>query len=117
MILYLNNCLNRDHKYHYGNGAYYDLYTVGNQADKATNLIIGQECIVASKNEQQVIFSWFKFLCEKIMVDENNDRVRVFFGDLFKTECFEKAEAANIAIYSPFFDKNGNFKRQSVIQK
>lgn len=118
MIVYMNNCLNRDHVKWYGNGAFYDLYTTGVQAEKANNLSVGQECIVATKtSDKDILFSWFKFLSEEIKIDENNDRVRVFYGEYIKSDRYSKKDAANTALYAPFFDKNCNFKRQSVIER
>ena len=47
MIVYLNNCKGREHERIFGSGAFYDLATGGYQPTKATNLSVGQQCIVA----------------------------------------------------------------------
>lgn len=118
MVVYLNNCRGFDHADVYGTGAFYDLYSAGNKhSDKANNICVGQECIVASKTkDNNIVFSWYKFIREDSMIDEENKSVRVFFGDFIKSDNYSKRDAAKSALYSPFFDKNGNFKRQSVIE-
>lgn len=119
MIIYLNNCRGRDHTEKYGSAAFYDLNTVGRQATKANNLSVGQQCIVATRaNDGQIVFSWYSFLRETDMIDEEDKiQYRVFFGKFIKSETLSQGEAAREGLYSTFFDKNGNFKRHSVIQR
>jgi hypothetical protein len=50
------------------------------------------------------------------MPDKTGTPWRVFFGELVKSDILSKRDAAHDALYSAFFDKNGHFKRQSVIQ-
>ena len=118
MIVYFNNCQGREHAMMYGSGAFYDLGTVGFQANKANNLKVGQECIVAEPTrDNQIAFRWFSFSHETVMLDNADNPCRVFFGKFIKLDTRPKLDAARDGIYSPFFDKNGNFKRQSVIQR
>lgn len=118
MIVYFNNCHGRDHVRIYGIGAFYDLDTVGLQATKAKNLRVGQKCIVVSPSiDGQIVFNWFSFLRETLMPDDTGTFCRVFFGTPIKSEILLKVDAAREQFYSMFFDKNGNFKRQSIIQK
>lgn len=118
MIIYLNNCKNRDHKLLFGSDAFYDLGVDGVQATKAMNLKAGQQCIVAQiLVDGKIVFSWFSFSHETVMLDNTNTRQRAFFGSFIKSDTLFKKDAAQNKIYSPFFDKKGNFKRQSVIQR
>ena len=56
MIIFFNNCHGDDYT-HYGSGAFYDLNITGFQATKATNLSVGQQCIVAAWKEYGLIFT------------------------------------------------------------
>lgn len=116
-IVYLNNCNSRDHARMFGEGAFYDLDIVGYQATKAKNLKVGQQCVVATpENNGQIVFTWYSFLSEAVKPDDTGTRCRVLFGKFISSETFSKMEAAHVEPYSRFFDKNGNFKRQSVIE-
>lgn len=118
MIVYLNNCKRYEHEKIYGSGAFYDLNTVGFQATQANNLSVGQQCIVATpKNDGQIVFSWYSFLRESVKPDDTGTPWRVFFGKFIKSDKLSKGAAARNGLYSQFFDKNGNFKRRSVIQR
>jgi hypothetical protein len=119
MIIYFNNCRGRDYTRIYKkNGIFYDLKTVGIQANQVPGLRVGQECIVAAPaTNGQVNFSWFSFLYEDPLTDETGARNRVLFGDLIKSESLSKEKAARHSVYSAFFDKNGHFKRRSVIKR
>ena len=116
MIAYFNNCHGRDYKLIYGSGVFFDLNTVGIQATKATDLSAGQQCIVVAPGaEGQIVFSWFSFLREDQKPDENGNPCRVLYGDFIKSLTLLKKVAAHDNQFSAFFDKNGHFKRQSVI--
>ena len=118
MIVYFNNCQRREHERIYGSGAFYDLNTFGSQATKAHNLGVGQQCIVATpEKDGMVVFSWYELLRESDMPDDKGDRYRVFFGKRIKSGTLSKGDAARDGLYSTFFDKNGKFKRPSVIQR
>ena len=117
MIIFLNNCHGNDYS-HYGTGAFYDLKTTGRQATQVPILYAGQQCIVAEPAaEGQIIFSRFSFLNEKQATDKFGKTLRVLFGKFIKSDTLLKTDAARDALYSMFFDKNGHFKRQSVIQR
>lgn len=118
MIVYLNNCNRREHERIYGSGAFYDLATVGYQATRANNLSVGQQCIVATpEKDGKIVFSWYEFLREAVKKDDEGNSCRVFFGHRIKSDTLSKGDAARDRLYSTFFDKDGNFKRQSVIQR
>lgn len=118
MIVYFNNCNRREHERIFGSGAFYDLDTVGYQATKANNLSVGQQCIVATpESDGQIAFRWYKFWREAVKPDDEGHPCRVFFGKPIKSDKLSKGDAARDGIYSTFFDKNGNFKRHSVIQR
>jgi serine/threonine protein kinase len=116
-IIYLNNCLGRDHVRLFGKGAFYDLSTTGFQSTKARNLRFGQECIVATRgHDDEIVFSWFSFVREDVKRDDTGRPCRVFFGEFNRSEKYPKAEAVRKEPYSAFFDIHGNFKRHSVIE-
>jgi len=111
MIVYFNNCQGKNHRL-YGKDAFYDLWATDS---RATNLSAGQECIVATKAKNgDITFSWFSLSHEAPNRYEGRPS-RVFYGDFIKSHTYSKAEAARTEPYSTFFDKNGNFKRQSVV--
>lgn len=113
---YLNNCANRDHKSLFGYDAFYDLDTTGIQATKHYEFRPGDFCVVASQPSAEIIsFSWYKFKEFRLAVDDRGSNCRVLTGDFEKEESMPKKDAANHKYYRPFFDKNGNFKRQSVL--
>lgn len=113
---YLNNCANRDHKKLYGDDAFYDLDTSGSQATKHYDFRRGDLCVVASQPTAETItFAWYKFIEFRFFVDDKGMNCRVLFGTFEKDESMPKTDAAEHKYYLPFFDKNGNFKRQSVL--
>lgn len=116
---YFNNCRARNHAVLYPAGAFYDLYRFGRQANMATGLRPGDECVVATPAEGgDIDFTWFSFTHEGIMEmpDEPGTKVRVQFGKRIRSEYLPKAEAARSDLYSVFFNVKGHFKRPSVIQ-
>jgi hypothetical protein len=113
---YLNNCVNRDHRALFGPDAFYDLDTSGSQAEKQFIFRPGEFCVVADQSiVDQVHFSWYKFTGSRLATDDLRQSVRVLLGTFEKEESMSKSEAAKHKYYRPFFDKNGNFKRQSVL--
>lgn len=113
---YLNNCANRDHTKIYGPDVFYDLDTSGRQAEKQFIFRPGEWCVVASAPAPGVIrFAWYKFTSSRLATDENQQQVRVLCGTFEKDESMSKTEAASHKYYRPFFNKNGDFKQQSVI--
>ncbi len=117
MPRFFNNCRARDHVGIYGGSAFYDLNRTGKQAETATDLKRGEECIVATPNEDgDIEFVWFSFTQEKIMPDENGVATRVQFGKRLQSETLSKKRAAKAQPYAVFFNVNGHFKRPSVIK-
>ena len=118
LIVYFNNCRNRDHVGLFERRAFYDLNTTGVQAKQATNLPPGQECVVATTDADKVRFTWYSLICERLMRERIDDGVecRVFIGTEVFSEALSKVEAANDPLYSPFFNVNGHFKQLSTIQ-
>jgi hypothetical protein len=118
MLVCFNNCNGRDHERIFGDGAFYDLDAVGHQATKANHLSPGQQCIVATpESDGKIAFRWYRLSHEAIQPDDEGRPCRVFFGTRIKTDRLSKGDAARDKIYSAFFDKNGNFKRHSVIRR
>jgi hypothetical protein len=116
-MFFFNNCHGREHARMYGSGAFYDLNTSGYQATLANHLSVGEQCIVASpSSDGRIDFDWYSFLRETVKPDDTDTPCRVFFGRLIKSETLSRADAINDALYSTFFDINGNFKRHSVLR-
>jgi hypothetical protein len=117
MPRFFNNCRARDHVGIYGENAFFDLGLDGKQAEMATDLKRGEECVVATPNEDGDIgFVWFSFTEEKIMLDENGISQRVQFGKRLRSDTLSKTEAAETEPYSVFFNVNGHFKRPSIVK-
>ena len=118
MPVFFNNCRCRDHAGLFGPTAFYDLNPTGREAEMATNLKPGEECIVASYQDGEVVFRWFSFSRESLLRDpgQPGTMVRVFFGKMTKSKRLSKAKAAKTEPYSVFFNVVGNFKRPSVIK-
>ena len=119
MPVFFNNCRCRDHVGLFGATAFYDLNTTGLQAKMATNLQPGQECVVASYDENGgVLFGWYTLTKESIEPDpaEPGMKVRVFRGKPIKSEQLSKSKAAKTKPYSVFFNKRGDFKRPSIVK-
>ena len=120
LVVYFNNCKNREHERLFGRGAFYDLNVTGIQALQAVGLQGGQDCVVATTApDDRVIFTWYSFLGERLLRERSNDadhtRYRVFFGDPLLAETFSKEDAAAHPRYSAFFNVKGHFKQQSTI--
>jgi hypothetical protein len=101
----------------YGSGAFYDLDTTGYQATLANNLTKGESCVVASLAAVgRIDFDWYKFRREIVKPDNKGVHCRALFGNHFKSATLSRDKAREDGIYSRFFDKNGNFKRHSVLR-
>jgi hypothetical protein len=113
-----NNAWARAHARLYGLGAFYDLNLTGVQATYATTLRAGDSCVVATPaTDGKIAFDWYAFEREAVQPDETATPVRVLFGTFRKSDPLRKSDAARDARYAVFFDKNGNFKRQSVLHR
>ena len=115
----MNNCRQRDHRTIYANDdAFYDLATIGPQAEQATNIRAGDTCVVATLADEvgQITFTSFLFVREDIRRDTTGTLQRVLFGTKMESDTISKTGASQ-GIYSAFFNKSGQFKRQSVIQR
>jgi hypothetical protein len=117
-MFFFNNCLQREHARIFGSGAFYDLNTTGFQSPLAKNLSVGEHCIVATPVKGgQIEFGWWLFSKETIKPDDDGKPCRVLFGTPSKSETLSKGDAARDGQYSIFFNKKGDFKRQSVLQR
>ena len=115
-IVYFNNCKRRDHVAIFGPNAFFDLGISGRQGNQATDLPIGQRCVVASYDKTgRTVFDWHSLAKETVLTDLNDELCRVFFGPLLAKETLSKSSAAESAQYSTFFNVNGDFKRPSVL--
>jgi hypothetical protein len=117
-MYYFNNSRRRPHGRLYGSGAFFDLNTTGVQRRQARNLMPGEECIVATPDRDgAIVFSWFSFAREEMREDETGTPVRVLFGRHLKSERLSKGDAASDPRFQVLFDRNNNFKRQSVFHR
>jgi hypothetical protein len=117
MPRFFNNCCARDHVGIYGGTAFYDLGCTGRQGKMATDLKRGEECVVATPDENgDIEFVWFSFTHETNRPDENGIPSRVQCGKRLRSEILSKRRAAKTEPYSVFFNINGHFKRPSVIR-
>jgi hypothetical protein len=118
MTFYFNNAHARDHARIFGRGAFYDLSLTGVQATYATTLRVGDSCIVATPStDGHIAFDSYAFEREAVRPDDTATPVRVLFGAFRKSDRLRKGDAARDVRYAVFFDKNGNFKRQSVLHR
>ena len=135
MTIFFNNCWNKDHIdiYNSGNSTvgevpFYDFYLDEKfyGYKYMSQLQPGDECIVACYDndedelEAHVLFEHYEFVRREIQKpydDDNEKDSVVFFGCLKRTEPhIRKPDAAKHPLYAKFFDRNGNFKRLSVMQ-
>jgi hypothetical protein len=117
-MFFFNNCKTFNHASTYGIAdAFFDLDTTGFQATQATNLSPGETCIVATKeNDGRIRFTSYSLSRIEVKPYEGHPW-RVFCGTPLKFETLSKVDAARDGLYSIFFNKNGDFKRQSVLQR
>lgn len=118
-MFFFNNCLGRRYSNIYGIAdAFYDLRKTGFQKNQATTFSTGEECIAATAIEDgQIRFTRFRLARVETGLDERGDHERVFCGPALQSDTLSKSDAARNVRYSIFFDKNGHFKRQSVLQR
>ena len=118
-MYFFNNCIGRRHASIYEeDDAFYDLDTKGFQSTKARHLSEGEQCVVVSPGpDGRWSFTRFSFMRESIKPDERGELQRVLIGKRINVETLSKVDAAKNPLYSVFFDKNGNFKRQSVLER
>ncbi len=118
LIVYFNNCHNRDHVALFGNGSFFDLATTGRQGLQARDLRPGQPCVVAEwAPDKRIVFDWYAFGYEALLQDEHGAPDRVFYGRLFASETMAKEAAAASARYAPLFRSTGHLKIGSVFRK
>ena len=124
VTFFFNNCHGREHARLFGSGAFFDLETTKDsqirQGEKLiTRLSAGDECIVATRaTDGQMVFTSYSFdrVTDRPNPDHHGMPCSVFFGTAGTSETLSKGDAAQHPIYSVFFGKTGNFKRQAVIQ-
>jgi hypothetical protein len=118
LIVYFNNCHNRDHVALFGSGAFFDLGTTGRQGLQARDLSPGQPCVVAEwAPDKRIVFDWYSFGYAALLQDEHGAPDRVFYGRLFASETMAKEQAVTSARYAPLFRSTGHLKIGSVFRK
>src|SRR5690242_17244719 len=96
LVVYFNNCHNRDHVALFGSGAFFDLATSGRQGTQARDLQPSQRCVVAEwAPDNRIVFDWYSFTYEAVLRDEQGAPDRVFFGRLFASETLPKEAGAH----------------------
>lgn len=117
LVVYFNNCHNRDHVALFGNGAFFDLGTTGRQGSQALGLLPGQPCVVAEwAPDKRIVFDWYSFGYEALLQDEHGAPDRVLFGRLFSSDTLSKESAAASPKYAPLFRATGHLKIGSVFR-
>ncbi len=118
LVVYFNNCHNRDHVALFGSGAFFDLGTSGRQGTQARNLQPGQPCVVVEWATDKLLrLDWYAFRYEALLPDEHGAPDRVFFGRLFASDDLSKEASARTERYAAFFRSNGHIKIGSVFHK
>ncbi len=116
MIVLFNNCHGRRHAELFGSGAFYDLGMKDSHRRQLPGILPGTECIVVGvERAGDVEFQHYSFSREEPR-PEGQRTVRVFFGDLIRSEILPKGEACTREPYAHFFDKNGKLKRLSALR-
>ncbi len=127
---YLNNLKNRQHTQLFGDGAFFDLDADGYQGNLITHMSADRSIVTFNNGvclnkgdavqvytygidqgpvaNRSVVFNHYIF---KLIQDLGG--ARVFIGESKAEECLSRQKAQEI--YSGLFDRNGNFKRGSVI--
>jgi hypothetical protein len=117
-MFFFNNCNTFDHAKGYGiPDAFFDLATTGFQATQATHFRPAKYASLRQKNKTGRFGSPGIHFRVWRRSRTKNSPWRVFCGSPLKSEKLSKGDAARDGICSIFFDKNGNFKRQSVLQR
>ena len=110
--VYFNNCRQRDHVFHYGKNAFFDLSSDYDESD----IVVGCSCVVAAYTDDgQVKFDTYVLRSMRRKPDKRGTVLLVFFGDLQSTVTMAKAKAAKSKAYSKFFNSVGHFKRLSLV--
>jgi hypothetical protein len=116
MIVLFNNCHGRKHAELFGPGVFYDLGMKEAHQRALPGILPGTECIVVNgERAGDLEFVHYSFAREEPRLDGNRT-VRVFFGDLIRSEVLPRSEACTREPYAHFFDKNGHLKRLSALR-
>ncbi|MGY0195638.1 hypothetical protein ACWA7J_11265 [Leptothrix sp. BB-4] len=121
MVIRMIHLDGRDHELIYGAGAFFDLNLSGAQAGMLPVIHVGQECVVASYDgpgkglARRVLFKTYQFEREENLPDSRFVLSRVFFGRLESKVVLSKGDALKLPRYMAFFNRNGAFKRRSVV--
>lgn len=114
-----NNCAGRDHADAFNRAdAFFDLNTYGRQLNQATELTVGDQCIVAQAANPADEIQFDTFLLESInlLPDKyTGDTCRVFCGSLLQSETLARTEAHEHPLYGAVLNKNSHFKQTSVV--
>ncbi len=114
-----NNCAGRDHADVFNRrAAFFDLNTYGRQENQATELTVGERCVVAQAATAADEIQFDTFLLESIdlLPDKyTQETCRVFCGSLIRSETLARAEAHEHPLYGAVLDKNTHFKQTSVV--
>ena len=114
MTVYCNNCQGKDHQtLHNSPDAFFDLWP--KHYHLAPNLKSDQECIVATRVNGQITFSWFKFT-RALPGTYQTKPCKVFYGKCMKTSGpYSQAQAAGIV--GTFFNSRGHFNQWPILMR
>ena len=114
-----NNCVGRDHADAFNRSdAFFDLNTYGRQENQATELKVGERCVVAqaATPSDEIQFDTFLVKSIQFLPDKyTGDTCRVFCGKLQRSETLPRIDACTHPIYGVIFNKKTHFKQTSVV--
>jgi hypothetical protein len=115
----MNNCRGYPHAKTYGSGAFFDMGKTGKQAQYDLSMENGQLCVVIRRDGDNDRLDWWKFThaIDRLHPEDGRIPVRVFFGEWVKSVSLTRGGAIKTDPYCHFFDKNGNFKRHSILRR
>lgn len=120
-LIFFNNAKGAEHAKMYGDPhAFYDLGTDGYQSTKATDLSVGQVCVVCHKPDtnDDIRFTWHALSDVYNSLDDTQDvEWRVFVGEQLLDETHTRDDATTHPVYKHFFNKHRHLKRQVVLTK
>ena len=114
-----NNCAGRDHAGAFDQpDAFYDLNTYGRQENQATDIKVGEHCVVAqaATTSDEIEFDTFLLKSIRFLPDNyTGDTCRVFCGALQHSETLPRVDACKHRLYGAIFNKKTHFKQTAVV--
>lgn len=119
MLYYLNNCQNLKHAKIYGAGAIYDLWAKGFEDKIAREMLPGDMCLVASRQDNDnICFSSYLFTHARKVPNPTGRKPEIWVleGTFEREIVIPRSKAIARAPYSRFFNKRAHFNQWSVVR-